>query len=180
MAAFIDRMVRAAKLEPGLYAEVENDAGAMKQALGVVLVSSAAAGLGSTLFLGPVGLIGGAVSALVMWFVWAVLSHFVGTTLLAEPATKADLSQVMRVTGFAAAPGVLRIFGGIPLLGGLINLVAMLWMLAAFVVAIRQVLDYTSTGRALAVAAVGFVVQIIVIFLFALIGLGGIALMTGS
>ena len=56
----------------------------------------------------------------------------------------------------------------------------MLWMLAAFVVAIRQVLDYTSTGRALAVAAVGFVVQIIVIFLFAVIGLGGIALMAGS
>jgi len=82
------------------------------------------------------------------------------------------------VTGFAAAPGLIRVFAFIPLLGGLINLAASLWMLAAFVVAVRQVLDYSSTGRAVAVCILGFLVQVVIFSMFAMLGLGGMALMS--
>jgi len=82
------------------------------------------------------------------------------------------------VTGFATAPGVIRIFAFIPLFGTLVNLVASLWMLAAFIVAVRQVLNYSSTGRSVAVCLLGWLVQVIIFSLFAVIGLGGIALMS--
>ena len=178
MAAIVDRMMRAAKLDVTLYDEVDRDEGSMGQAMTVVVISSVAAGLGSAGILGPVGLVGGALAALVGWFIWALLSHFIGTTMLAEPATRASLVQVMRVTGFAAAPGVIRIFAIIPGLGTLVNLVASLWMLAAFIVAVRQVLKFSSTGRAVAVCILGWLVQVIIFSLFAIIGLGGIALMS--
>ena len=83
----------------------------------------------------------------------------------------------MRTTGFAAAPGVIRVLAFIPLLGTLINIVASLWMVAAFVVAVRQALDYNSTGRAVLVVVIGWVVQMIVFGLLALVGLGGFALL---
>lgn len=178
MASLVDRMIRAAKLDVALYEEIENDEGSMGQAMAVVAISSVAAGIGSAGILGPVGLVGGALAALVGWFIWALLSHFIGTTMLAEPATRASVVQVIRVTGFAAAPGVIRVFAFIPVLGTVVNLVASLWMLAAFIVAVRQVLNYSSTGRAVAVCILGWLVQVIIFSLFAMIGLGGIALLS--
>ena len=178
MAAIVDRMIRAAKLDVTLFDEVDKDEGSMGQAMTVVVISSVAAGIGSAGILGPLGLIGGAAAALFGWFVWALLSHFIGTTMLAEPATRASLVQVMRVTGFATAPGVIRIFAFIPLFGTLVNLVASLWMLAAFIVAVRQVLNYSSTGRSVAVCLLGWLVQVIIFYLFAVIGIGSIALMS--
>jgi len=178
MASFVDRMIRAAKLDPALFEEIESDEGSMKQAMTAVVVSSVAAGIGSSGLAGPLGLVFGAIAAMVGWFIWAVLSHFIGTNLLAEPNTRATLAQVLRVTGFAAAPGVIRILAFIPVLGTLVNLVASIWMLAAFVVAVRQVLDYSSTGRAVAVCLLGWLVQVMIFFLFAAIGVGGLALMS--
>jgi hypothetical protein len=177
MASIVDRMIRAAKLDVTLFEEVEKDENSMNQAMAVVAISSLAAGIGSAGFGGPVGLVFGTLAALVGWFIWAFLSHFIGTNMLAEPATRATLSQVMRVTGFAAAPGVIRVFSFIPVLGGLINLVALLWTLAAFIVAVRHVLNFSSTGRAVAVCVLGFLVQLIIFSMFAMLGLGGIALM---
>ena len=42
--------------------------------------------------------------------------------------------------------------------------VAGVWMLAAFVVAVRQALDYTSTGRAVGVCLIGWLVNGAILF----------------
>ena len=180
MAGLIERMVRAAKLDAALYAEVEQDEGSLNQAVGVVVISAVAAGIGAAGIGGLLGLVGGALAALVGWFIWAFTAHFVGTRLLPEPQTRADLSQVLRTTGFAAAPGVIRILGIVPLLGTIVNFAASLWMLAAFVVAVRQALDYQSTGRAVAVCVIGWILQGIVFWLFIMLGLGGAALVAAG
>lgn len=172
MSQIVDRMLRAARLDPTLYDEVAADEGSMNQAMGAVVISAAAAGIGSSGIGGPIGLIGGALAALVGWFIWAFLAHLVGTRLLPESQTRSDLAPVLRATGFAAAPGVLRILGIIPLLGTLANFAANLWMLAAFTVAVRQVLRYNSTGRAVAVCLIGFFIQMAVFGLFTLVALG--------
>ena len=46
MSQFVDRMIRAAKLDVQVYEEVETDKNAMGQAVGVVLLSSLAGGIG--------------------------------------------------------------------------------------------------------------------------------------
>jgi len=159
MSAIFDRMLRAARLEPGVYEEVEADPGAMGQAVMVVLLSSLAVGIGS---LGQAGvgegLILGTIVALIAWVVWAFLTWIIGTRLLPEERTEADMGQLMRTIGFSAAPGVLRVVGFIPVLGPLVVLVATVWMLVAMVVAVRQALDFTSTWRAVAVCVLGWLV----------------------
>ena len=55
MSKMIDRIIRASKLDVNLYEEVEADKGAMGQAMGVVVLSSLAAGIGS---IGKGGLLG--------------------------------------------------------------------------------------------------------------------------
>lgn len=165
MASLTDRMLGAAKLDARTYEEVEADTTATGQALGVVVISSVAAGIGSFGFGGISGMIWGCVAALIGWVVWAFLIWLIGTKLLPEPQTRSDVPELLRTTGFASAPGVLRILGILPFVGSLISFLAGLWMLVAMVLAVRQALDYQSTARAIGVCVVGFLVNLILVWL---------------
>ena len=160
MKSFVDRMLGAARLDPSAYEEIEHDRSAMPQAIAVVVLSSLASGFGSG-FAGRFGFAGGALAALLGWMVWAGLTYLIGTKLLPTPETQADWGQLLRTIGFSATPGLLRFLGFIPFLGGLIYIVTAFWMLAAFVVAVRTALDYRSTGRAVAVCLVGWLVFVV-------------------
>ena len=159
MTTFPERMIGAAKLNLRIYEEVEADNTATRQAMGVVVLSSLAAGLGSA----SLGLevIASVVVALLSWVIWAFLIYLVGTRLLPEPQTRADMGQMMRTLGFAQSPGVLRILGGLPGIGPFLLVIVSVWMLVAMVIAVRQALDYTSTWRA-AVVCVGAWLAVIV------------------
>ncbi len=166
MASLVGRMIRAAKLDVGLYEEVEADTGATGQAMLVVVLSSVAAGIGSVGGgAGLKGLLLGALSALAAWYIWAFLTYFIGTRLLPESQTEADVGQLLRTTGFSSSPGLLRILGILPGLTGIVFLGCAVWMLVAMVIAVRQALDYHGTGRAIAVCLIGWVVQVVIIVL---------------
>ena len=165
MASLVGRMIRAAKLDVGLYEEVEADTGATGQAMLVVVLSSVAAGIGSVGGAGLKGLLLGALSALAAWYIWAFLTYFIGTRLLPESQTEADVGQLLRTTGFSSSPGLLRILGILPGLTGIVFLGCAVWMLVAMVIAVRQALDYHGTGRAIAVCLIGWVVQGVIIVL---------------
>lgn len=171
MANITDRMMRAARLDVALYEEVEHDLEATGQAMAVVVISSVAAGIGSINVLGAGGLFMGTLGALLGWYVWAFLTFAIGTRLLPEPQTEADVGQLLRTTGFSAAPGVIRVLGIVPGLGAFTMLIGSVWMLVAMVIAVRQALDYTGTGRALAVCGLGWLVQIAILLI--LVGLFG-------
>ena len=166
MASITDRMIRAAKLDVNLYEEVEADKGALGQAMGVVILSSVAAGIGTIGTTGIKGLVLGTIVALVGWFIWAFMTYFIGTKLLPEPQTKADYGELLRTIGFSSSPGVLRVLGIIPILGNILNFIIGIWMLAAMVIAVRQALDYKSTWRAVGVCLIGWIVQIAIFALF--------------
>lgn len=171
MNTFTDRMIRAAKFDVNLYEEVEADKSAMRQAMGVVVLSSLAAGVGSIGTLGLGGILLGALAALGGWYLWAWLTYFIGTRFLAEPQTDADLGQLLRTTGFSSSPGLIRVLGIIPGLGMVVYAVASIWMLVAMVIAVRQALDYTSTFRAVGVCVIGWIIQtVILVLLFSLLG----------
>lgn len=173
MSPYFNRMLRAAKLEPGLYEEVEHDQSAMSQALGVVVFSSVAAGIGSLSAGVGRGLIAGIIVALIGWLIWAYLTYIIGTRALPEPQTEADYGQLLRTIGFSSAPGMIRVVGIIPGLRSLVFLVAGVWMLVAMVIAVRQALDYKSTLRAVGVCVIGWVIQLVILGLFfAIIGVG--------
>jgi len=173
MQIYLDRIVRAAKLDVNLYEEVEADKGAMSQAMGVVVLSSVAAGIGSIGTTGIKGIIIGAIIALIAWYIWAYITYFIGVKILPEPQTKADHGELLRTIGFSSSPGLLRILAIIPGIGGIIFMVASVWMLVAMVIAVRQALDYQSTLRAVGVCMIGWVIQVIILMiLYAALGGG--------
>jgi len=171
MTSFKDRMIRAAKLDIDLYEEVEADKGAMGQAMGVVVLSSIAAGIGTIEIGGLRGVLMGTVAALISWYVWAYLTYFIGTKFLPEPQTRADHGELLRTIGFSSSPGLIRVLGIIPGLRAIVFLGASIWMLVAMIIAVRQALDYESTLRAVGVCAIGWIIQALILWLlFSILG----------
>ena len=111
MAQFMDRMIRASKLEVRLYEEVETDPAAMRQALGIVLLSSLAAGIGDFVHGGVAGLVIGTVTGLLGWYAWAYITYVIGAKLFPMPETSTSHRELLRTLGFASAPGLLRALG---------------------------------------------------------------------
>ncbi|MBC8174288.1 MAG: YIP1 family protein [Candidatus Marinimicrobia bacterium] len=174
MNRFNERIIRAAKLDVNLYEEVEADKGALGQAMGVVVLSSIAAGLGSVERAGIGGILIGTILALIGWYIWAYITYLIGTKLLPEPQTKADHSELLRTIGFASSPGLIRILGIIPGLASFVFFVAGIWMLIAMVIAVRQALDYQSTLRAVGVCIIGWIIQLLILMLiFTILGGSG-------
>lgn len=173
-SSFKDRIVRAAKLDVHMYEEVEADKGAMGQAMGIVVLSNIAAGIGSITGPWVSTLIVGTILGLISWFVWAYLTYIIGTKLLPEPQTRADYGQLLRTIGFSSSPGLIRVLGVIPGLKWIVFAGSAIWMLIAMVIAVRTALDYKGTFRALAVCFIGWLIQgAVFAALFSLMGKPG-------
>ncbi len=170
MQSFVQRMIGAAKLDVPTYEEVEHDKSATAQAALVVVLAAIATGIG-VMAGGSLQLfVMAAIAALIGWVIWAAIIWLVGTKLLPEAQTEADIGQLLRTLGFASSPGLLRVLGFIPIIGGLVFAVVQVWMLITMVIAVRQALDYNSTWRAVGVCLIGWLVQLLIIWL-----LGGAA-----
>lgn len=174
----IRNMIRASALDLELFNKAERTPGMIWQAFGVVVVANGLAALGSWIGYenitvdvvwspvrqwtgiggfpiptegGVVVVVGlGILSAVVGWVVWAATTSFIGTKVFKGTT---DTGEMLRVLGFAQAPGVI---GLIPFLGP----VAAVWVLVASVVAIREGLDF-DTPRAIGTAIGGWLVWII-------------------
>lgn len=165
MATFAQRVIGAARLNVATYEEVEADEKATAQALAVVILSSVASGIGAA-GLGSGGVIVYTIAAMIGWVAWAALTYVIGTQLLPEPQTRANLGELLRTIGFAGAPGLFRIFSIIPFLRWIVYFIVSIWLIIAMIIAVRQALDYQSTLRAVAVCVIGWLISTALAFLF--------------
>ena len=165
-ASIINRMIGAARLQVSTFEDVESDRSATRQAVVVVIVVAIATGIGS--LEGGIGnLLFGAAAGLAGWAIWAWITYFVGTKLLRTPQTHADWGQLARALAFAQSPGVLKFLGVVPTIGPLLFFAISLWQFVAMVIAVRQALDYHSTGRAVGVvflSAIPYITLLVILF----------------
>jgi Yip1-like protein len=159
---FLQRLIGAMALDVAIYEEVEADRGATTQAFAVVVLSSLAACIGAR-GLGANSLANIAfftIVSLLAWAAWALVAFQIGARVMPEPETQVDVGELLRTTGFASTPGLLRVLGIVPGVTAPVFAVTAIWMLLAMVVAVRQALDYRSTARAVGVCVLGWVLAI--------------------
>jgi hypothetical protein len=163
-ATFVRRVIGAAMFDVATYEDVEADQGATPQALAVVVLSSLAAAIGAR------GAIGGAETfaffatasaiALISWAAFAFIIFEIGARIVPAADTRGDPGELLRTLGFAATPGLFQVFGMLPGAARPVFTLAIVWALAASVIAVRQALDYSSTGRALGVCALALLLAL--------------------
>ena len=172
----INRIIGVLKLDVNTYEEIEADESATSQAAIVVAIVAIVGGLisgGINAALGTGSFLGSFLSqligAFVGWFIWSAVTYFVGTSLFGGKAT---MGEMLRVLGFAQAPGLLAI---IPICGAFVGWI---WTLACTFIAIRQGLDLDN-GKAAMTAVVAFIAVLIVSFIIGAI-LTAIGLTAGA
>jgi Yip1 domain len=162
---FGDRVVGAMRLDPNTFEDVERDPTSIGQSVGVIVLAAVAAGVGNIYWGGITGIVSGALMSIIGFLVWSLIVWVIGTKVLPEPTTKADFAETFRVIGFSAAPGLASVITIVPLIGYLFMFLIWLWQMAAMVVAVKQVLDYSTLGKAVVVVLIGFVVNICITLL---------------
>ena len=170
MKTLLREMIGAARLDARVYEDVEANPKTTAGAVFIVVIASIAAAIG-TGETGLRGIIGITIAALVSWMVWIGLTLVIGTKVMRGPNTESNVGEVLRTTGFSAAPGVLRVFGGIPVIGLPIFIGVTFWMLLAFVIAVRQALDYDSFSRAFAVCFLGWLIHAVLFLGFVIVAI---------
>jgi len=169
----INRIIGVFRLDVATFESIEHDPNATTQAAIVVAIAAVLAGLGSGFAPGADGgFFAGFITTLVWtfvgWFLWSLVSYFVGTTLFNGQAT---MDEMLRVIGYAYAP---QFLGIIPCIGPIVGLI---WSLIAGFIAVRQGLDLDNIST-LVTIIVGFIVYVIGFAILGLI-LGGFGALLG-
>ncbi len=167
------RLRRLASLDTTVFDEVRSDGGSTVPAIVVAVVSTFLFGLGGWLWWlfadlpdsGDVfvkSMILGSIFSLILWAVAVALTYVMLTTVF---RARADINELIRVMGFAAAPLALGVLMFIPELEFGIALTAVALFFGANVIAIQSVTDAVA-GKVLAAAGVGFLVWAVVLGFF--------------
>ena len=182
----VNRMIRAARLDRSLYAEVAVDTTATRQAMSVVVVAAVASFISAQIappdlsWLGIPAEAEGAsppvivefiltpVLAIIAWLAWSGVAWFVGARMIATDRQDVEFLDVARATGFAEAPGVLGIVTFIPTLGAVVQFGVWIWLLVAAFFAIRASMRL-SVGQSIGTMAVSFAAFLIITFVIGVI-----------
>ena len=168
----VNRIIGVFKLDRQTFADIEHDQSALTEAAIVVAIVAFLSAIG-TLFGAFVGDTGGGsvlvsfivtfILTFVNWVIWSAITYFVGTSLFGG---EADLTEMMRVIGYAYAPQMLGI---IPCIGALIGGI---WSLVASYFAIKEGLDLDD-GKTIATVLIGWLVAFLINVILGMIGIGG-------
>jgi len=172
-ASFTARLLGTARLDAHAFEEIEADPRSLAQAALVVALACAAIAFATAVDGARAGTAPArlgfqvAVHALVPalgWLGGSAFAYMVGASFLRGPHTTTDYREVLRTTGFALGPGILRVLACAPppALGLAIDLGATLWMLVAGVVAVRQALDFSTRAAAITCSTAGVLLWLVV------------------
>ena len=150
MNKIINRALRAALLDREFFQEAENDIELNQEALLVVIIVSVASGVAAFIAslinrsfgLAVLGLSISTAVGIANYYIWAYVTHFIGTNMFKG---QAEPGELLRVLGYASAPRVLSLLVFIPCIGPLLGLAGSIWALVAGFVGAQEALDLDTT-----------------------------------
>ena len=166
------------KADVKTFQEIEADPNAITQAVMVIVIAGVAGLIGNIFRAGVMAGIFTLIVSLIGYALFAFLVVIIGTKVMPEPSTKADFQEGFRVLGFTASPGVFNILAIIPFLGPFLSFLIAIWMLVIAVIATREVLDYSNTGRAIIVCIIAMLIYWTVTFIILMPLLVGAAILS--
>lgn len=127
----------------------------------LVVLSSLSAGVGGS---GghPENVLSGTIKFLIAWYISIIVIYLIGVKVFPGQAAHNRILPLLRTTGFAGSPGIVRILGFSPAISAIVTFGATLWMFGAMVIAVRHTFQYQSVPHALRVCVIGWVVYIVI------------------
>ena len=97
-------------------------------------------------------------TAILTWFIWAILIYVIGVKLFPEKQTKIPFKKVLTAVGFAHSPGLLRFFAITPDLMVPIIFLTQFWIFAALIISTKHVLNLKSNFKSFGIIFLSFLI----------------------
>ncbi len=172
-----DRIIGALTFRSGVYDDVEKDTSFTQTAWIIVIVASFLSQLGSTRNL--IAAIIGTIFAVIAFYVLVWIINWVGREVFKADVT---VDELIRSLGLASVWVAIGVLGLIPVLGGVISLLAGLLHLVALLIATKAALDLEWV-QTIVTVVIGFIVYSVIVaigfLILGIVGLGA-AVATGA
>ena len=161
-AEFLNIIFKSIKLDKTLYSDSRNFGEASIYFAGLIMILDGMAGAvaANTVIKTAVAMSG--LTAILTWFVWAILIFVIGVKLFPDKQTKVSFKKVLTAVGYAHAPGLLRFFAITPDLMIPIIFLTQFWIFAALIISTKQILNLKSNFKSFGIVFLSF---LIIVFL---------------
>ena len=155
---FLSIIVRSIKLDKNLYKENKNFGEAAIYFAGLIMILDGLAGAVAANTFIETAIAMSSLSALITWFVWALLIFVVGVKLFPDRETKVPFKKILIGVGFAHAPGILRFFAVTPDLMMPIIFLTQFWIFAGLIISTKQILNLKSNFKSFGIIFLSFLI----------------------
>ena len=155
---FLSIIVRSIKLDKTLYKENKNFGEAAIYFAGLIMILDGLAGAVAANTFIKTSIAMSSLSALITWFVWALLIFVVGVKLFPDRETKVPFKKILIGVGFAHAPGILRFFAVTPDLMMPIIFLTQFWIFAGLIISTKQILNLKSNFKSFGIIFLSFLI----------------------
>ena len=155
-AEFLNIIFKSIKLDRSLYSDNKNFGEASIYFAGLIMILDGIAGAvaANTVIKTAVAMSG--LTAILTWFVWAILIYVIGVKLFPEKQSKVPFKKILTSVGYAHSPGLLRFFAITPELMIPIIFLTQFWIFAALIISTKQVLNLKSNFKAFGIVFMSF------------------------
>ena len=157
-AEFLNIIFKSIKLDKTLYSDSRNFGEASIYFAGLIMILDGMAGAvaANTVIKTAVAMSG--LTAILTWFVWAVLIFVIGVKLFPDKQTKVSFKKILTTVGFAHAPGLIRFFAITPDLMIPIIFLTQFWIFAALIISTKQILNLKSNFKSFGIVFLSFLI----------------------
>ena len=155
---FLNIIFKSIKLDKTLYSDNKNFGEAAIYFAGLIMILDGIAGAvaANTVIKTAIAMSG--LTAILTWFVWAILIFVIGVKLFPDKQTKVSFKKVLTGVGFAHAPGLLRFFAVTPDFVIPIVFLTQFWIFASLIIATKQILNLKSSLKAFGIVFLSFLI----------------------
>ena len=159
---FLNIIFKSIKLDRSLYKDNKNFGEAAIYFAGLIMILDGVAGAvaANKVVKTAIGVSG--LTAIITWFVWAILIYVIGVKLFPDKDTKIPFKKVLTAVGFAHAPGLIRFFAVTPELMIPIIFLTQFWIFAGLIISTKQILNLKSNMKSFGIVFLSF---LIIVFL---------------
>ena len=155
---FLNIIFRSIKLDRSLYNDSKNFGEASIYFAGLIMILDGIAGAVAANTIIETAIAMSGLTAILTWFVWAILIFVIGVKLFPDKQTKVSFKKVLTAVGYAHAPGLLRFFAITPELMVPIIFLTQFWIFAALIISTKQVLVLKSNFKSFGIVFLSFLI----------------------
>ena len=157
-AEFLNIIFKSIRLDKTLYSDNRNFGEAAIYFAGLIMILDGMAGAVAANTIMQTAIAMSGLTAILTWFVWAILIYVIGVKLFPEKNTKVPFKKVLTGVGFAHAPGLLRFFAITPDLMIPIIFLTQFWIFAALIMSTKQILNLKSNLKSFGIVFLSFLI----------------------